>query len=512
MTSVVFDYSTIKAEVGQRLLAHLIDILVAAALTVPFLVIFSLIFPDLLGLMAAGSFFLITYISYLSLMEGTRFTTIGKKIFDIYVLNLSLEPISLRQALIRNVMRIADSIFVYLPLFSRDGRRLGDGAAGTIVVSEKAIRPRIPSLSLCKRILRTPEGVFTREKALIKAFLSELEKESELISEDAFNEIEEALGRKLKVDIEYIHHLAADTFLLEENKIKAALLALALMTRTVVFKEEKALKVAQEIYKRASEMCQESGIRSHFQMKARGLESLIEIKSGFRNHLELKNLLKTYSSVIPVQFRENLHYFLFSVILFTSATFLGYYKLEWLADFFKKAIVPAGETIEKLSPSVLFLMILLNNVRVSMAMCGGGASVFITPILLMINGLIVGSVGKAMRGLGRFLLYYTGIIPHGFLELSAFFMSSASGLRAARSILFPYHGLSRYESLKKALDTSFELGLGSILFLVPAAVIESFITERLIGNPKYATYVGVGVTSLLYIYLLLSGRKRKDMG
>jgi uncharacterized membrane protein SpoIIM required for sporulation len=87
-------------------------------------------------------------------------------------------------------------------------------------------------------------------------------------------------------------------------------------------------------------------------------------------------------------------------------------------------------------------------------------------------------------------------------------MSCASGLRAAKSVLFPHPGLSRYESLKMAFDKSFELGFGSIIFLIPAAAIESFITEKLIGDPRYATYVGAGAASLLYVYLFLAARRR----
>ncbi len=509
MPSADFDYSLIKGDVIQRILAHIIDIIVVAALTIPFWALFSLYLPGLLNFMASSSLFLVTYVFYLSLMEGTRFTTVGKRRMGLYVLDLNLEPISLRQAFIRNVYRVADSIFLYIPLLSRDGRRLGDGAAGTIVVSEEAIRPKIPSFSLCRKILRAPEGVLIQEKAIIKAFLSELEEESKEMSEDLISRIRDSLSEKLCIDPESVDRLALDAFLLDEEHLRVALLALALLTRTIAFKEEKVIRVAKDIYRRASEICQESRVKLAFQVKAKALEALILIKSGFRNKINLKNILKVYSSVIPTQFMENLNYFLFSVVLFIATALLGYFKFGWLADLFKEAIVPSGEEIGELSQMGLFLLIFLNNVRVSIAMCGGGASVFITPILLMINGIMVGSIGKAMKGLGKFLLYYSGITPHGLLELSAFFMSCASGFKAARAVLFPYNGLSRYESLKKAIDKSFELGFGSIIFLGPAAAIESFVTEKLLGDPRYATYVGAGAASLLYLYLLLAGIIKK---
>lgn len=508
MPSAYSDYSIIKGDFSRRLLAHIIDVAIIFAFIIPFWTLFSFILPDFLNLIATGSLFFILYVSYFSFLEGTRFTTVGKKIFGLFVLDLSLEPISLRQALIRNVMRVADSLFIYLPIFNEDGRRLGDGAAGTVVVSEKAASLKIPEPWLCRRILESPEGTFTGEKAIVRSFLIKLREESKQMSKDILDEIRETLSKKLRVATEDVNCLATDTFLLNEDEINTGLLALALLTGTIVYGEEKMLRMAYEIYEKASEICYEPEIRHRFLTKAKVLRTLLQIRSGFKNKINPENILKVYSFVIPTQLRENILYFLLSVLIFLFATLLGYFKLGWLADTLREIIVPVGEEIEELSPAELFFIILLNNARVSISMCGGGGSVFITPVLLMINGVMVGSLGKAMQGMGEFLRYYSGIVPHGLLELSAFFMSSASGLRIAKSLILPDQGLTRYESMKEAVDKSFELGLGSVVFLIPAAVIESFATGKLMGNPEYATIVGVGTAFLLYSYLFLSGRSK----
>ncbi|HIE22621.1 MAG TPA: stage II sporulation protein M, partial [Candidatus Korarchaeota archaeon] len=420
--------------------------------------------------------------------------------------------ISLRQAFIRNVVRVADSFFLYLPILSKDGRRLGDGAAGTIVVSERAIKPAFPSLSRCRRILRAPSGFFIQERIMIRVLLSELDRHSEEVDEKTIAKIRALLTSRLRIDAGDLDRFVTETFQIGEDKVNAAMLAAALLTRTIKFKRERARRLAQGIYDRVLEICQDPRIQRTLRAKAKALRTLDRIRSGFRNKLDIRGLFRVYLFVIPNQFRENLNYFLISVLLFMMATFLGYFKLGWLADLFKEAILPAGETIEEISQIGFFIIVFLNNARVSIGMCGGGASVFITIGMLMINGIVVGSFGKAMEGLGKLLIYYSGISPHGFLELSALFMSCASGLRAARSVLFPHPGLSRYESLKRAFDNSFELGFGSIVFLIPAAAIESFITEKLIGDPRYATYVGAGAVSFLYIYLFLAGRKKKNKG
>lgn len=511
MSPARLDYSTIKGEFSRRLLAHLIDVGIVFAFTIPFWILLFLILPNFLSLMAAGSLFLIFYISYFSFLEGTRFTTVGKKVFGLYVLSLSLEPISLRQALIRNVMRVTDSFLLYIPIFSEDGRRLGDGAAGTLVVSQEAVSLNIPEPWLCRRILKSPEGTFIEEKAIIRSFLAKLKEESKQISEDALNRLRESLSERLGVPKKEVDGLAIDTFLLSANDVSVGLLALALLTGTIVYDEEKMLRTAQEIYSKASEICYESEIKRRLLTRAKALGTLLKIKSGFKNRINPVNILKAYSYVIPTQFRTNLPYFSLSVLMFLSATVLGYFKLGWLADLFKEIITPVGEGIRELSPAELFFIILLNNARVSLSMCGGGGSVFITPVLLIMNGIMVGSLGRAMQEMGEFLRYYSGIIPHGLLELSAFFMSSASGLRIAKSLILPERGLTRYESMREAVDKSFELGLGSIVFLIPAALIESFATEKLMENPEYATIIGIVTVFLLYSYLSLVGRSRKEL-
>ncbi len=84
-----------------------------------------------------------------ALMHGQ---TPGKKVFGIRVLDARGFRISFLQSALRNILRFADSLpFFYLvggivTLFNRRGLRLGDLAAGTIVI-------RIPSVPAPERLL-----------------------------------------------------------------------------------------------------------------------------------------------------------------------------------------------------------------------------------------------------------------------------------------------------------------------------------------------------------------------
>lgn len=76
---------------------------------------------------------------YLVVMEALTGQTIGKMIMGIRVVRADGTPISWKESIIRNVLRIIDGLLVYIvgAIFiwtSPLKQRLGDKAAGTIVV------------------------------------------------------------------------------------------------------------------------------------------------------------------------------------------------------------------------------------------------------------------------------------------------------------------------------------------------------------------------------------------
>jgi len=82
---------------------------------------------------------------YLWLGEGLFGTTLGKMTMRLRVRNIAGESAGLRRSLVRNLLRAIDGIGVYLvglvfALTSRKRQRLGDRAAGTVVVQVVAGR------------------------------------------------------------------------------------------------------------------------------------------------------------------------------------------------------------------------------------------------------------------------------------------------------------------------------------------------------------------------------------
>lgn len=147
--NVVFAFAL--AGVGARALAWLIDLAVMAVLWA----IAAGLAGGLgmwLGGLAAALYFVLAFVvqwGYGTLAEWRwAGQTVGKRIVGLRVLSLAGMRITFLQSVVRNLIRVVDLLpALYLAggvtaLFDRHGRRLGDLAAGTVVVRERrAPRP-----------------------------------------------------------------------------------------------------------------------------------------------------------------------------------------------------------------------------------------------------------------------------------------------------------------------------------------------------------------------------------
>lgn len=119
--------------VGLRFLAVLIDSIILAVVAG----ILSFLFRGAPGL--SGFLTAIIAIGYFIVMEATQGATLGKMALGLRVVKTNGAPITWTDSIIRNLLRIIDSLFFYLvgailiwtsPL----KQRLGDRAANTVVV------------------------------------------------------------------------------------------------------------------------------------------------------------------------------------------------------------------------------------------------------------------------------------------------------------------------------------------------------------------------------------------
>jgi uncharacterized RDD family membrane protein YckC len=141
------------AGIGSRFVALLVDYLIWLVAVIAIIFVISLVDPSLSHFSKMGekwaiallilSFFLL-YWGYFTLFEaywGGR--TPGKRLTKIRVIQRSGRGIGLFEAMTRNLLRIVDQFpFVYMVgavtiFLTRDHQRLGDLAAGTLVVHER---------------------------------------------------------------------------------------------------------------------------------------------------------------------------------------------------------------------------------------------------------------------------------------------------------------------------------------------------------------------------------------
>jgi len=138
------------AGIPSRALAFVIDVLVMAAIMVPIGLLLSVVGIAFAGLAMALYFVAAFAVQWgygagLELLHGR---TLGKRVAGIRVVQQNGLPITPAQAAIRNLARVVDMLpLLYLggvlsALLDERGRRLGDLAAGTVVVRmRRAPRP-----------------------------------------------------------------------------------------------------------------------------------------------------------------------------------------------------------------------------------------------------------------------------------------------------------------------------------------------------------------------------------
>ena len=120
--------------------------------------------------------------------------------------------------------------------------------------------------------------------------------------------------------------------------------------------------------------------------------------------------------------------------------------------------------------------IMVNNISVSLKAFAMGITLGIGTIyVLFFNGAMIGALTALVYKYGNPVNYWSLILPHGFIELTAIFISGAAGIIIAKSILLPGK-YSRKHSLIKGAKESISLIIGVIFMLVIAGIIEGFFT------------------------------------
>jgi uncharacterized membrane protein SpoIIM required for sporulation len=164
-------------------------------------------------------------------------------------------------------------------------------------------------------------------------------------------------------------------------------------------------------------------------------------------------------------------------------------------------------SIPSLARPVISSVIISNNIQVTLLAFGLGLTAGIgTSILLLFNGIHLGSVAGWMALHGKDRALWGWIMPHGGTELMAICLAGAAGYVLASAIVAPGE-VRRGTALKNIGGDALVIELGCMLMLVMAGFIEGFVSP---SGIDYATRIGVLVVSLgLWgLYFSFAGRRR----
>jgi uncharacterized membrane protein SpoIIM required for sporulation len=243
-----------------------------------------------------------------------------------------------------------------------------------------------------------------------------------------------------------------------------------------------------------------------------------QIYQGSRRQ-EWQAVLEFYQWGFPTTVRQSGGYIALAVGLFIFAGVVSWW-LAWRDPTFMALIVP-DELIEQVRDRGELWMgsivgiepfasskIMTNNINVSLAAVAGGMTGgLLTTYSMLLNGIVLGTIGALVGQNNLAFPFWAFVFPHGSLELPSIFLAGGAGFMLARALLFPGQ-YRRVDALKLYGAKAIQLVYGIVPMLVIAGMIEGFISPNP-AIPDVVKYlIGMVLFALLVAYL---NRKKKTI-
>jgi uncharacterized membrane protein SpoIIM required for sporulation len=164
------------------------------------------------------------------------------------------------------------------------------------------------------------------------------------------------------------------------------------------------------------------------------------------------------------------------------------------------------------SPAASFAaQVWTNNVWVAAQALIFGILLGIPTLLVLLENAVNGGVdGGYLFAHGKGTLFFSLILPHGMLELSAVFLAGAAGLRLGWTVIDP-GGRRRGQALAEEGRSMITITLGLIIALGVSGIIEAFVTPSHL--PTWARIsIGAVAVSAFVGYVLYFGRRAVAAG
>jgi len=151
-----------------------------------------------------------------------------------------------------------------------------------------------------------------------------------------------------------------------------------------------------------------------------------------------------------------------------------------------------------------------NNAWIAAQAVALGITGFWVPMILIGNAQGVGVAAGVFAAAGKLDVFFSYILPHGLMELTAVFVAGAAGLRIFWAVVAP-GPRRRSQALAMEGRSLITVALGLVLVLLVSGVVEGFVTPS--DLPVWAK-IGIGATVLAayWAYVLVVGGRAHRSG
>lgn len=513
-------------------------------------------------------FFSLGYFLYFALFEALwHGRTPGKRSQGIRVVQDTGRPITANAAMVRNLIRIVDFVFPFGPLpgvafvfFHSANKRLGDLAAGTIVVRERAAAWGLapvalaPSASTAGTLELGPPDLSEQEFNLLDRFLGRADQLLPTVrarmASDLARRLEGRIPRRTTDAMAYL--VTAFASEQEKRRGRFGTRATAGAGRTTVTAERFVARKRDswEEFRTAAERLERGGLA---QLPAAEIPGFA---AGYREVAADLARARTYGvdpqvvaylerlvgaghnalyqargahrppffrslvSEFPAAVVQSWRYVLAAFLLVIVPATIGFVMLREQPQLAEEIVNPemvsrAEQAAERESRGegyaraesgvrpVIAAAIISNNIRVCiMAFAGGMLFGLVTVWALVFNGLQLGMDYGVFANDHAALYLTTFIAGHGVLELSAIFISGGAGLRLAHALVAP-GDRPRLEAL--VVDGRIAVRMmGAVIFLLAiAGSIEGLLSTS--DAPRALKFAVSAATALLLTLYLANG-------
>jgi uncharacterized membrane protein SpoIIM required for sporulation/uncharacterized RDD family membrane protein YckC len=502
------------------------------------------------------------YVLFEGIWDGQ---TPGKRIMHLRVVGDGGFSVTFAGSAVRNLLRVIDAFGFYIvgiviALMNDSRKRLGDLVAGTFVIKEERAQVR---KDLQARDANSRRHVTARLSEEEYALLDRYMARRMALEPERRDAIVVQLARRFAAFIPPVNEAAPRASLLKLYESEQAARATGVASRTDTGAQREQHAIVALGLKRWNDFATEldrayarglahmspdevSGLVARYRetttdlarlqtaTRGRSSESLFFVsRLVARGHNLLYGqrsrtmsvMMEYFTSTVPAEVRRSWRPIALAALLLFGPAGAAYYAIvtepgvatQLLPDeMISRASTGAerekrGEgyvSIPEDVRPVVASQIISNNVTVTYLAFAMGLTAGIgTVLLLVFNGVGIGSgLGLfASRGIARLILAF--IAPHGVLELSAICIAGGGGFLIAKGILLPGNR-TRREALVENGKRAINLIAASSLFLLVAGTLEGLVSPRV--WPLSWKLTISAVTAVLMLGYLSLGRRSPD--